>query len=245
MSADQLAEQFKRLHLGGMAETFEVRLQQMQEQDLSLRQGLSLLLQDEIQRREANAFSKRLQQAKFEAQKTLEELQLNRYASKVQNLIKELSCGHYLRDNQHAIIKGPVGTGKTHLAQALGHQACRQGYTVRFIHANPLFRLLQASRADQSLEKKLKQLATPKLLIIDDFGLRVLTSSEAEDFYELIALRHVKGSLIFTSNRKTESWLELFPDKVLGNAVLDRLINCAHEVLLDGESFRRSHRLVN
>lgn len=136
---------------------------------------------------------------------------------------------------------GPTGTGKTHLAQALGHQACRQGKSVRFIRAQALHHILTASRADRSWQIELKKFLAPKLLIIDDFGLQALTVTQAEDIYELIAERYLKGSFIFTSNRKVEAWMDLFPDKVMANAALDRLSNQAHHIVLTGESYRRKN----
>jgi DNA replication protein DnaC len=140
-----------------------------------------------------------------------------------------------------------TGTGKTHLAQALGHQACRQGKTVRFIRANNLFRKLLASRADQTWEQIFKKFLQPELLILDDFGLKTLTMTQAEDIYELIAERHLKGSFIITSNRGVEAWLELFPDPVMANAALDRLSHQAHHIILEveGESYRKKNRPKN
>lgn len=138
---------------------------------------------------------------------------------------------------------GTTGAGKTHLAQGLGHHACRQGKSVLFTRASLLFRSLMAARADNTWSKLFKRLMQPDLLIIDDFGLRVMTQLEAEDIYELIAERHLKGSIIVTSNRSVEGWLGLFPDPVMANASMDRLAHQAHHIALDTEeSFRKKMR---
>lgn len=237
-----LEEQLKRLRLAGILETLQIRLEQAQQNSLSHAECLGLLLQDEIQRREAQALAKRLVKAKFEQEKTLEGYELTRYPVTIQKLIRELVGGAYLENNQHIIIMGPTGTGKTHLAQAFGHHACRQGKNVRFIRANVLFRELFASRADHTWEQKFKRFLSPDLLILDDFGLNSLTSAQAEDIYELIAERHLKSSFIITSNRTVEGWIELFPDPVMGNAALDRISHQAHHVILQGESYRRKTR---
>jgi DNA replication protein DnaC len=236
-----LEEQLKRLRLSGILETFEVRLTQAREDTLSHREWLSLLLQDEIERREASSLKQRFKKAKFEQEKTFEAFDLKRYAGPVHSRIRDLMTGRFLMEKQHLIIEGPTGSGKTHLAQALGHQACRLGKSVRFIRASVLLRDMNASRADHSWERTLKRFVTPDLLIIDDFGLTPLTFTQAEDIYELVAERHLKASFIFTSNRKIETWVQLFPDPAMGNAVVDRL--CHHHVLVvESESYRRLSR---
>ena len=242
MTSLSLNEQFKKLRLPGIMETFEARLTSARENGLSHSEWLSLLLQDEIQRREALALEKRFRKASFEQIKTFEEYEISRYPLNVQHLIRDLMGGLYLHDKQHVLAVGPTGTGKTHLAQALGHQACRQGKSVRFIRASVLLREMHASRADQSWERNLKKLSIPDLLIIDDFGLSALTLTHAEDFYELVAERHLKSSLIITSNRKVEAWVDLFPDPAMGNAVVDSLTNNSYHVILEGDSYRRKMR---
>lgn len=239
MNTETLQPLLTRLRLNGLLETLEQRLIQARDSGLSHQEFITLLLQDEIQRRDANCLTKRLGRAKFEEIKTFEGFELNYYPAKQQQNIRDLMCGNYLKEYQHILIMGPTGTGKTHLAQALGHQACRQRYSVRFIRAQSLYRTLMASRADRTWEKEFKKFVSPTLLIIDDFGLQALAASQAEDIYELIAERALKGSLIFTSNRNVEAWLDLFPDKVMANAALDRLANNAHHVVLTGESYRR------
>jgi DNA replication protein DnaC len=239
MTSLPLSEQLKRLRLSGILETFDNRLEQARTNGLSHTEWLTLLLQDEIQRREAQALIERFKRAKFEQEKTFEGFDFNRYPLKTQHLIRDLMCGHYLREHQHILIVGPTGTGKTHLAQALGHQACRQGRSVRFMRAAALLREMNASRADHSWERALKRYVTPELLIIDDFGLAALTFTQAEDLYEIIAERHSKASCVFTSNRKIQAWVDLFPDPAMGNAAVDRLAHQSHHLILEGESYRR------
>lgn len=242
MSSLSLNEQLKKLRLPGILETYEARLTSARENGLSHSEWLSLLLQDEIQRREGQALQARLKKAKFDQNQTFEEYDLGRYPLAVQHLVRDLMGGLYLKEHQHLLAVGPTGTGKTHLAQALGHQACRQGKSVRFIRASTLLREMHASRADQSWEWTLKKLTSLDLLIIDDFGLSALSLSQAEDFYELVAERHLKSSLIITSNRKVEAWVDLFPDPAMGNAVVDRLTNQSFHAILEGDSYRRKMR---
>lgn len=250
MSIDNLATQLKRLKLFGTLSTVEQRLIQAQDSQLSYRELITLLLHDEIQYRDSKALSRRLCAAKFEEEKTLEGLKLEIYPAKIQRAIRELACGNYLNAHQHVLIMGHTGTGKTHLAQALGHHACRQGKHVLFIRASILFRKLNASRADQTWEKVFKTFQHYNLLIIDDFGLKEMSMVQAEDIYELIAERHQKGSFIITSNRAVESWIALFPDPVMANAALDRLSHQAHHIIIEEkslESYRKNNRpqLIN
>lgn len=239
MTTPVLIEQLKRLRFPGIMETFEVRLSQARENALSHVEWLSLLLQDEIQRRDAQALIERLKKAKFEQEKTFEDFEFSRYPLTTQHLIRDLMAGHYLQEKRHILIVGPTGTGKTHVGQALGHQACRQGKRVHFIRGASLLREMNASRADHTWERALKRFVAPELLIIDDFGLSALSFSQAEDIYELIAERHLKSSFIFTSNRKIEALVEIFPDPAMGNAALDRIVSQSYHVILEGESYRR------
>lgn len=234
-----LQQQIKRLRLSGLLKTFDQRLLQAQEQGLSFCDWLLLLLADEIQRRDNNAVKRRLSSAHFEQTQTLEDFQTKGYSAESQQLIREIACGHYLEQQRHIIIKGPVGTGKTHLAQAFGHRACMQGISVTFVRANVLLRQFDNHRQQGRYDQLLKHYVKPRLLIIDDFGLRRLTLNESQDFYELIVERYLKGSMIVTTNRKTEAWHELFPDTVVGNTIMDRLCNQAFHVVLDGDSRRQ------
>ena len=235
----QLEQQLKTLHLGGFLQTLDLRLQQAQKASLGYVEFLDLLVQDEIERREAKKLNLRLQRASFDEEKTIEGFDFSFNSKLNAKQVRDLGNGAFIEKKEHVLLYGPAGVGKSHIAQALGHQACRLGYDVLFTKAVKLFRFLLAGRADHSWEKRLKRYLAPALLIIDDFGLSPLTLIQAEDFYEIVAERHLKSSIILTSNRPPQDWVPLFPDPVMANSALDRLVHHAYHLVIEGESYRR------
>ncbi len=236
----QLTNQLRALRLGGFLETLELRLKQAQEEELTPLTFLQLMVQDEVERREAHKLAKRLSMASFEEEKTLEGFDFAFNPKIKRSLVKDLATCIFLEKREHVLIYGPAGVGKTHIAQALGHEACRRGYDVLFIKAAKMLRSLLAARADHSWEKRIKRYLTPDLLIIDDFGLIPLNSTQAEDFYEVVSERHLKSSFVITSNRPPQDWIALFPDPVMANSALDRVAHHAHHIMIEGgESYRK------
>jgi len=238
----QLETQLKVLRLGGVMETLEPRLHEAQSASLGYLEFLQLLVQDEIERREAKKLSLRLTRASFEEQKTMEEFDFTFNPTINHKLIRDLATCTFVEKREHVLLYGPAGTGKSHIAQALGHQACRRGYDVLFTKATKLFRYLLAGRADQSWEKRIKKYLHPDLLIIDDFALNALTPAQAEDFYEIVSERHLSSSIVITSNRPPQDWIVLFPDPLMANSALDRLAHHAHHLIMEGESYRKKLR---
>ncbi len=180
MNFDQhLQNQLKTLRLGGLLETLDLRIQQAQKDSLAYREFFELLIQDEVERREAKKLNLRLSRASFEEEKTLEGFDFSCTPKLNARLIRDLGNCAFIEKREHVLFYGSAGVGKTHLAQALGHQACRLGYDVLFTKAVKLFRFLLAGRADHSWEKRMKKYLSPDLLIIDDFGLAALSPMQA------------------------------------------------------------------
>jgi len=242
MTFDEIKPLVSRLRLSGLLTTLPARLEQAREKGMAYLELLALIFQDEIERREAGCLQKRLSRAKFSDNQTFENLVTSHYPSQLTQLIHELKTLQFVTQGKHVIIMGPTGTGKTHLAQAIGHQACRQGLSVLFCRANVFFQQLQAARADHTYASAMKRYCHPQLLILDDFGLAALTTLQAEDIYELIAARATKGAFIITSNRTVNAWIPLFPDPVMANAALDRVANIAYQLTIQGESYRKKLR---
>lgn len=232
----------KVLHLSGIAESLEVRLDQAREETLGYLEFLQIILQDEVERRHATSVQRLLKQAAFQEQKGLEEFDFTAMPGVNPKEIKDLATGLFIERKEHVILYGPPGTGKTHLAQALGNRACRSQYTVLFTTAAKLFRKLAAAKIDGSYEKAMRSFLKPQLLIIDDLGLTGFTQEQTEAFYEIIAERHHTGSIVVTSNRPPGDWPGLFPDQVLANSLMDRLAHKAHHIPLKGESYRKRGR---
>jgi DNA replication protein DnaC len=239
MDDNQVLDIMKKLKLFGMADTLMARLEQAKAAKLSYEELLILLLEDQEQSQMHVALQRRIKQAKFEEPKSFNNFELNRYSVEVNQAIRNIMTGKFLKDRNHVIIMGPVGTGKTHLAQSIGLLACEHKKKVCFIRTNDLLHKFHQSRADESWIKLFNTYTKYDVLILDDFGLQSLSAEQSSDLYDLIAAIHVKSTLVITTNRKIEGWMDVFYDKVMANAALDRIINKAYRIVLDGESYRK------
>ena len=242
MKPHQLKPKLKALRLGGMLDTLDLRLNQAQQSSLGYLVFLEILLEDEINRRAQKALGLRLTRARFEESKTLADFDFSFNPKVPVQLINDLATCHFLPRNESVIMCGPVGVGKSHLAQALGHAACQQGYHVLYLKTSRLLQDLGGGHADGTWDVRLRRYLKPDLLILDDFGLREFSHQQAEDVYELICERHRSGSMMVVSNRAPQDWYPLFPNPIFAEGALDRLINSSHHVVLDGRSYRPHRR---
>ncbi len=242
MSTLQLQPRLKRLRLGGMLQTLELRLDQAHQEKLGHLEFLELMLEDEIQRRANKALARRIQRARFEEERTLSEFDFAFNPKIPASQIRDLATCGFIERRESVLLVGPVGVGKTHLAQAIGHAACLQGRSVLFDKTARVLSDLGAGHLDATWERRLRRYLAPDLVILDDFGLRAFSERQGEDLYELISERVRRGSTIVTSNRPPSEWYALFPNAVLAEGALDRLINASHHVTLEGRSFRPRQR---
>ena len=238
VSTHHLQAKLKRLRLGGMLDTLPVRVDQAQQHQLGHLEFLELMLEDEITRREQKGLAYRVAQAHFEEVKTLEEFDFAFNPKTPVSKIRDLAACHFIEAGESVIVCGPVGTGKSHILQAIGHCACRIGYKVLYTRANRMLAHLGGGHADGTWDSRFRTYLHPDLLIIDDFGLRELSPQQAEDVFELIGERHRKLSTMIGSNRAPTDWYPLFPNPVLAEAALDRLTNRSHHLVLEGRSYR-------
>ena len=152
--------------------------------------------------------------------------------------LAELTSLRFIEGRRHVVVLGPVGVGKTFMASALGHLACRHGYHVRFIRADEMLRRLRQSRPDNSREALVNELVSVDLLILDDFALEPMTQEESRDIYQLFLERTGRTSMVVTSNRDTAEWLAIFDDVLLAQSAVDRFKNAAYDFVIEGESYR-------
>jgi DNA replication protein DnaC len=234
----QLTPKLKLLRLSGILESLELRNRAAVDSQLSYVEFLAQLCEDEIERRAQHKLRMRLRRAAFDPQKTLETFDFTVAAKLNQKELIDLATCRFVEQHQNVFFVGPAGVGKSHLAQALGHEACRRGYDVAFFTASRALAMLHAGRADGTYERRLQALLRPHLLILDDFGLKPLRPPAPEDLYEIIAGRYERGSIIITSNRAFSEWPELFAEPLLASAALDRLAHDAHQIVITGESYR-------
>lgn len=232
----------KRLRLSGLMPTLPNRIAYARKEKLSELQLIELMLQDEIDRRDQKQLTTRLDRAGFDEEQTFEGFDWDTEATFDRDRVRDLLGLGFIDRAEDVIFMGPVGVGKTFLACALGHAACRAGHQVLFLRADVLLRQLHQSRADLSTERAMRRLLTPDLLIIDDFGLRRLDPQQSSDIYELIIERHRKSSTIVTSNRTVEEWIPLFDDPLLAQSALDRFGHNAYQLVMEGPSYRGRQR---
>ncbi|WP_031467876.1 IS21-like element helper ATPase IstB [Sciscionella sediminilitoris] len=238
-----LEQALRNLKLSGMLQTLEARLAQARAGELGHIEFLQVLCHDEIARRESQAITRRIRRAQFEQQVTLEGFDFAASPKLPAAQIRDLGALRWLTAGESVILYGPVGVGKTHVAQGLGHLAIRQGADVKFAKTSRILATLAGGHADRSWDKRLRELAKPAVLILDDFGMRELSTTQADDLYELISERATTGrSLVLTSNRSPVDWYPLFPNPVVAESLLDRLINTSHQVFMNGPSYRPNKR---
>src|SRR5215471_7163146 len=236
-----LEKTLRTLKLSGMLETIQARLAQARAGELGHIEFLQVLCEDEITRRAAMAITRRLRRARFDEQVTLEGFDFAASPKLPAAQIRDLAALRWLHAGESVILYGPVGVGKTHIAQALGHLAVRHGAETRFAKTSRVLAHLAGGRADLTWDKRLRELTRPAVLILDDFGMRELTAAQADDLYELITERAGR-SLILTSNRGRADWYPVFPNPVVAESLLDRLINTSHQVFMNGPSYRPNKR---
>jgi len=237
-TTSELKPLLKRLRLGYMLNTLPERLALARRDQLDYAAFLQIILADEVTRRNNRNLEMHLQKAGFEEVCRLEDFDWTAEVTVERRLLDAVFSLDFINRHEHVLFVGPVGVGKSFLAQALGYAAVRAGHSVRFTRADAFFRTLAQSRVDHTLEKAFRSFLSPDLLILDDFGLQKLTAQQSTDLYELIIARHRQSSFVITSNRTVEEWLGLFDDPILGNSALDRLANASYQIVIEGTSYR-------
>ncbi|MBO0730406.1 MAG: IS21-like element helper ATPase IstB [Acidimicrobiaceae bacterium] len=240
----QLAQVLRALHLTGMLDTLEIRLAEARAGTLGHVEFLQVLMEDELARREAAGVSRRIRAAGFPVEATLEDFDFSYNKDLPVSTIRDLARLEFIQAGEGLLLYGPVGVGKSHVAIGLGHLACRRGYDVTFTTCSKLLAELAGGHADRSFAARLRKLAKPALLIVDDWAMREFTAVQADDLFELLQERLARPgrSLVLTSNRSPSDWYPLFPNAVVGESILDRVLNSSHHVLLEGKSYRPTKR---
>jgi DNA replication protein DnaC len=242
MINEQTLAQLQKLKLLGLAHAFEQQLQQPGIESLSFQERLALLVQSEVTWRENHRLKRLLKQAKLRQQACVEQLDTGARRGLDRSLIASLVTCDWIRSHHDLQITGATGTGKSWLACMFGHQACRQGLSVRYERVSRLLEELRLARGDGSLPRKFTSLAKIDLLVLDDFGLKPLTSAEKHDLLEVIEDRHGLRSTLITSQLPASRWHEYLDQPTLADALLDRLLAHSHKIELKGESLRKAAR---
>jgi len=237
----QLTPALKQLRLSGILDTLEVRSQQAIQEQWTYAEFLNRLIQDEVERRRHKQLGLVLRRGNINTTKTLEAFDFSFNPSVNRQQVFDLATCRYLRQHRNVLVVGQTGTGKTHLAHALAHEAARQGFDVLFTTAHQLLHHINAGRADGSYQQRLTSYLRPDLLVVDDFGLKPLPPSGPVDCYDMINERYEQGSILLTSNRSPAEWQDLFGDPLLASAGLDRLGHGAAVLTITGRGYRLAH----
>lgn len=235
----ELKQYLKALRLSPLLDTLPERVAYAKGNKLTHLEFMELVLSDEVGRRDQGALTRRLQSARVSHDQVMEHFDWEAKITFDRDLLKGLLGLDWIERKENIILTGPVGVGKTFIANALAHVACRRNKSVVIVKAAQMFKNLYAARADNSLDKELVRLIAPSLLVIDDFGLERLSPEQAHDFYEIVAERYERKSTIITSNRHITEWVNLFDDSILANSALDRLAHNANQMIIEGESYRK------
>jgi DNA replication protein DnaC len=228
----------RRLKLGPILDTLPERLILARQQKLPHQDFLLLVLADEVARRDSVAVSSRAAKGHLDPTMRLENWDASATVTYDHLLFNELTSLRFLEAHAHLTIVGPVGVGKTFLAHALGHIACRRRYAVLAESADDLLKALRDARLDRTHETELRKRLAVDLFILDDFGIDAMSPDESRDIYEIMTERHRRSSMIVISNRGPDEWLATFADPVRAQAAIDRFTSNSYDLVIDGESYR-------
>ena len=232
-------DKLQQLRLVGMHKALREQLKLPDIDQLSFEERLGLLADRELTERDNRRLQTRLRQARLKQSACLEELDTRTPRGLDKALIAQLANGQWIREGLNVLLLGPTGVGKTWIACALAQQACRQGYTTRYLRVPRLFEELRLAHADGRLPKFMAGYAKIDLLVLDDWGLSALDATARRDLLELLDDRHGQRSTLVTSQLPLEHWHELIGDPTLADAILDRLVHSAYRITLKGESMRK------
>lgn len=238
----ELTATLRRLKLGQLVDTLPERLVLAKTNKLSHAEFLQIVLADEVARRDTTSAGRRARTAGLDPTMTLDRWDPTAAVTYDRSVWAELCALRFVDSAHNAIVMGPVGVGKTFLATALGHIAVRRRRSVHFERSDRLFKRLRIARLDNSHDAELRKLLRVDVLIIDDFALSALDATATADLYETVVERHRRASTIITSNRDPSEWLALMSDPLLAQSAIDRLSSAAHQLVVDGESYRDRQR---
>ncbi len=234
-----IEEQMKQLRLHGMSSRWDALTETRQHHDLSLAEGLEILLQAEGEDRTDRRFERLKRSARFRYSATIEELGFGTERGLNRSQVTELATGGYIDKGESVLITGATGCGKSFVASALGHRACSQGTKVLYFNAQKLLLKTKMARLDGSAFKLFERIAKAGLLILDDFGLANLDKKQQMDLMEIIEDRHGRSSTIIASQLPVASWYDIIGEATIADAILDRLVHTSHRIELKGKSLRK------
>ena len=244
MNVIELQRSLRQLRLGGIAAVLEIRLHQAQTERMAPIDLISCLVSDELQRRGDRLLERRRKNAEFcDPEKTLDNFDFNFNKKMNRSLVFDLATANFIAKHEDALFLGPPGTGKSHLAQAIGQAAIQQGYRVLYREAHKLIEDLADAMLDGTRKDQMELFSTVPLLIIDDLGMRKLPATAAEDLLEIVMRRYERTSTMLTSNRPVDDWGKLLGDTAAVTAMLDRLLHHGHVLKCGPRSWRTKTQL--
>ena len=239
MNLIELNRALRQLRLGGIAAVLETRLHQAQVEPMAPIDLISCLVSDELTRRSDRLLERRRTQAQFrDPQKTLDNFDFDFNKKMNRSLVFDLATATFIAKREDALFLGPPGTGKSHLAQAIGQAVIQQGYRVLYRETHTLLNEIVEATIDGTRKEYMELLATVPLLIIDDLGMRKLPATAAEELLEIVMRRYERTSTLLTSNRPVEDWGKLLGDSAAVTAMLDRLLHHGHVLKCGPRSWR-------